>query len=67
MKKLLFVMVVGGSLLWVGLNSITELLDRPEVHKSYSTGKCVKVINYKKNDNYSCENLPSRYSHVWVE
>lgn len=39
----------------------------PEVQMSHSTGECVKVINYKESDNYTCENLPSRYNHVWVK
>lgn len=39
----------------------------PEVQMSHSTGECVKVINYKEKDNYTCENLPSRYNHVWVK
>lgn len=39
----------------------------PEVQMSHSTGECVKVINYKERDNYTCENLPSRYNHVWVK
>lgn len=39
----------------------------PDVHFSYSTDECVKVLNYVEGDNYSCENLPSKFNHVWVE
>ena len=39
----------------------------PDVHYSHSTGECVKVINYEQGDNYSCENVPSKFNHVWVE
>lgn len=39
----------------------------PDVWFSNSTGECVKVLNYEKDDNYSCENMPPRYYHVWVE
>ena len=39
----------------------------PDVHVSYSTDECVKVINYDENDNYSCENMPSKFNHVWVK
>lgn len=39
----------------------------PEVQMSHSTGECVKVINYKEKDNYTCDNLPTRYNHVWVK
>lgn len=39
----------------------------PEVQMSHSTGECVKVINYKESDTFTCEDLPSRYNHVWVK
>ena len=38
----------------------------PDVHVSYSTGECVKVINYGDQD-WSCDNLPSKYTHIWVQ
>ena len=38
----------------------------PDVHVSYSTDACVKVINYG-DTNWSCENLPKRFNHVWVQ
>lgn len=38
----------------------------PDVHTSYASGECVKVINYT-DDNYSCENMPTRYNNVWVK
>lgn len=39
----------------------------PDVQFSYSNDVCVKVINYNPDDNYSCENLPEKFNHVWVE
>lgn len=39
----------------------------PDVWFSYATNDCVKVINYKEGDNFSCENLPPRFYHAWVE
>jgi len=39
----------------------------PDVWYSYSTGECVKVLNYIESDEYSCENLPNKFHHVWVE
>jgi len=39
----------------------------PDVWFSYETQECVKVLNYEEDDNYSCENLPPRYYHVWVK
>ena len=38
----------------------------PDVHFSYSTDECVKVVNYTDTE-YSCENLPDRFYHVWAE
>ena len=38
----------------------------PDVHFSNLTQECVKVINYKAGDVYSCTNLPDLYTHVWV-
>ena len=39
----------------------------PDVWFSHSTGDCVQVLNYAEGDNYSCENMPPRYYHVWVK
>ena len=39
----------------------------PDVHFSYSTQECVKVVNYIDGHKYTCENLPSRSYHVWVQ
>ena len=44
-----------------------EALSMPDVWFSYSTDECVKVINYDKDDKYSCENLPAKFNHVWVK
>ena len=38
----------------------------PEMHVSHSTGECVRVINLGDTD-YSCENQPKKYHHVWVK
>jgi replication initiation and membrane attachment protein DnaB len=39
----------------------------PEVHKSYSTSECVKVIEFTEEKEYSCENLPERFVLVHSE
>ena len=43
----------------------------PEVYKSYSSRECVKVETYPGllfgQEQFSCENLPSKYDLVWVE
>jgi hypothetical protein len=33
---------------------------------SNSTGECVDVFNYREKDQYTCQNLPDRYNHIWV-
>ena len=38
----------------------------PDVYFSYSTDQCVKVVNYD-DSNYTCENYPSKFNHVWVK
>lgn len=57
------VLFVGGGFLWA-LNNAISL---PDVYFSYSSQECVKVVNYAEGHNYSCENLPNRYHHSWVE
>jgi hypothetical protein len=52
-----------GLAMWIVLDAASM----PDVWFSYSTDECVKVINYDKNDKYSCENLPSKFNHVWVQ
>ncbi len=47
--------------------SLTSLPALPQVRVSHSTGECVEVINYDKRFNYTCETLPGRYEHVWVQ
>lgn len=39
----------------------------PDVHFSYATNQCVEVVNYSSNDNYTCDNLPPKFYHVWVK
>lgn len=46
---------------------LDKMFSIPDVHFSYSTDECVKVLNYADGDNYSCENLPSKFNHVWVQ
>lgn len=43
---------------------VTHRLDAPIVHFSHSTGECVEVLS--KSGDYHCDNLPEKYTHVWV-
>ena len=47
--------------------AMTSAAQMPDVHVSHSTGECVKVINYDERFDYTCENLPEKYNHVWVK
>ena len=47
--------------------AINYAFNTPEVQISHSTGQCVKVINFREKDTYTCDNLPSKYNHVWVK
>lgn len=56
---LLFVTSVISLLLWLAVSAS----DMPTVQESWSTKECVRVIG----KGYSCDNLPAKYNHVWVE
>ena len=47
--------------------AVSVTANMPDVHVSHSTGECVEVINYDERFDYTCENLPDKYNHVWVE
>jgi len=59
--------LVGAIVLGVAVNYVESVLDQPDVHFSNSTGECVKVLNYAEGDLYSCDDMPKRYNHVWVQ
>ena len=43
----------------------------PSVKISYESSTCVEVENYPSalfgTTNYSCENMPTKFNHVWVQ
>jgi len=43
----------------------------PSVKMSYTTDTCVEVENYPSalfgTTEYSCENMPTKFNHVWVQ
>ena len=59
-----YILVIGLFALLVYMLIFTSYI--PDVHVSHSTGECVKVINYGDQD-WSCDNLPSKYPHIWVQ
>lgn len=60
---LIICVLIGG----LTLAMIFNTLGMPDVHVSHSTGECVKVVNYDERFNYTCENYPEKYNHIWVE
>lgn len=58
---------VAATALTVGLVfAIDQTAAQPDVHVSYSTGECVKVVNYT-DETFACESLPTKFNHVWVQ
>ena len=46
---------------------LVDALNRPEVLISTSSGKCVDVINFIEENNYTCDNKQPKYSVTWVQ
>jgi hypothetical protein len=65
MKYILPLIVISATAAF-GLYVINTALSLPDVHFSMITDECVKVLNYVEGENYSCENLPNKFTHVWV-
>lgn len=59
---ILMILFVFGSILYM----THYALSLPEVEFSYSTKKCVKVID-ADGGVHSCKHLPRKFYHVWVK
>jgi len=66
MKNALFTLGMAAPLVGLLGFVVLDATAMPDVHVSYSTGECVEVINYADTD-YSCENYPVKFNHVWVQ
>lgn len=53
-------------LVWGLFTALDGFLSMPEVHESWTTKECVRVINADGSEG-SCDNLPAKYKHVWVQ
>ena len=60
-RYLLFILAVP-VLLWAFVRAMDSVANMPVVYESYSAGECVKVEGAG-----SCENLPDRYIHQWMQ
>lgn len=65
-KEIIFAVVaiftIGYLISWVTVSALAI----PDVYISQSTGSCVQVINIV-DTNYTCENYPYRFNHIWVK
>lgn len=72
MKKLIY---NTAGVVFIALVSVAMMdyaFSTPTVITSYSTGNCVAVENYpgaffNTNSNFTCENLPNKYNHVYAK
>ena len=63
MKSIIAVTLIAtAGLAW----AVNYTFSLPDVHMSYETGACVEVVNYA-DTNWSCENMPNKFHHVWVK
>lgn len=70
MSKLVeYVAIAATTALFVGSfgYAINSASLAPDVYVSHFSGDCVKVVNYDERFEYTCENYPSKYNHVWVQ
>jgi hypothetical protein len=66
MGKALFTLAVAGTLLGGLVYAANDAFSMPDVYISYSTGECVKVVNYT-DEQFDCSNYPSKFNHVWAQ
>ena len=67
MKKVILTSSVIAALGAGFLYAANAALSIPDVYVSYSTDECVNVVNYREGDDYTCENMPKKFNHVWVQ
>ena len=65
--KAVLIGATAGVILGFTVNAVETALDMPDAYWSNTSNECVGVVNYTKNDEFSCENLPSKYNKVWVK
>ena len=64
--KAIFSITLAGTMLAGLAYGMNSALSAPDVHFSYETNECVTVVNYT-DEIFSCDNLPSKFNHVWVK
>ena len=71
MKNLISSLAAGIAFGALGFVVLDYSLGIPSAKFSYSTNECVEVENYPTvlfgTTTYSCENMPAKFNHVWVQ
>jgi hypothetical protein len=63
MKSLSLTILLMISISSIIFYSLVQYLNIPEVH--FNDEGCVRII--KQGIEHSCENIPKKYTHVWVK
>lgn len=67
MKLAIMTAVAAGALFFVAADYALSI---PNVYVSFETRECVSVENFPGfwfgKTEYSCENMPSKFNHVWA-
>ena len=66
MKRAIFSVALATPFVAMMAYAISTAAAMPDVHFSYATNSCVKVVNYT-DEQFTCENYPSKFNHVWVQ
>ena len=66
MKNVIQSGLTAAAILGLAMFAFNTWISVPDVEFSYSSGGCVKVINYDDSA-YNCENLPAKFNHIWVK
>jgi len=63
--------IVGLVIFGLGFVGADYMFSIPNVLMSHSTGVCVEVENFPSilfsDTAYNCENMPTKYNHIWVQ
>ena len=66
MKQAILTTAIVGTLVAGLAYAANSALSMPDVYISYSTGECVKVVNYT-DEQFTCANYPGKFNHVWAK
>jgi len=64
-------LAIGGVIGAVLFTFVDYAFSIPDVKMSYASNTCVEVINYPSTlfgtSNFSCEDMPTKFNHIWVQ